>query len=199
MLRIWNAVTQNSLFKHFRIVLMYSMSIWVNVISTYHLWCLLEIWIKIACITFIILEAIKNVCWMFLKTITDKQIKWSKITGLLSESWCFLFFLYYIIAERLAYKNIWTNMFNFNRDKNIWFLPSNSLDKNLHSPSCHSSTMFHDVLNLFSLCLTARKLLVMFGYLLGMLQHWVISQGFVFPRRWNSLKPNLGELTCHIS
>lgn len=38
----------------------------------------------------------------------------------------------------------------------------------------------------------------MFGYLLGMLQHGVIAQGFGCPGSWNSLESDLLELKKHL-
>lgn len=86
-------------------------------------------------------------------------------------------------------------MFNFNTDKNIWLLPSSSLDKNLHPLFCASSTVFHDAL-MHLKHITAWNLLVVFGYRLGMFQHRAISQGFGCPGGRNSLKPKLGPKTC---
>lgn len=88
-------------------------------------------------------------------------------------------------------------MFNFDRDKTIWLLPSNSLDKSLHSLLCESSTVF-------SFCSqdasdrkpwTQREYLLMAsGYLLGVLQHRVVPQGFEQPGSWNTIESNLWEL-----
>jgi len=74
-------------------------------------------------------------CWCFIMmnfTITCWHVAQKTL-----ETWYFSGWLY---CRRTQLLNIWTNIFNFIRDKNIWLLPSNCLGENLHSLSCESST-----------------------------------------------------------
>lgn len=98
------------------------------------------------------------------------------------------------IGKRL---NICTNMFNFNRDKNIWLLPFDSLDKNLHWLFCESSTCSaaasQSAQSGNHITWRQKELLVVFSYFLGVLQHRLIAQGPGCPGSWNPLKSNLEE------